>query len=551
MSVPPHILVVDDEPTIRDILRDFLVMEGLEVTVASDGETAVSLLASREFDVVVTDLKMREIGGIEVLEATRARWPNAAVVLMTGYGTVEVAIEAMKKGAFDFLLKPFKAPDLVRVVRRALDHRHLQIENVQLKELVDVYDVTQAMSQTLSLPEAFDLLVETTREQLQACAISVLVHPRVLTRAEPPRHGKVRNHWVSDASVVDELEEVRFWSRPDLSAEAIEACRTLDQPRVASHFEADQPVLYQGAEARSYLTTNGVSPGLERLVSLPLRGRDGLIGIVTAFSFHPNPRFSEGRRKLLHILASRAEAALENARLHEGLKATLTQTIQGLANILESKDPYTRGHSERVKLYAGMIAEGMGFAPEDVRRIEEAALLHDIGKICIRIEELNKPGPLSLAEYEMFKSHTTRGKWLLEPIAFLHPVIPAVYHHHERWDGGGYPMGLAGTAIPLDARIMAVADSYDAMTSNRPYRRALSHEVAVKEIRQQLGAQFDPEVAAVFLREIDRMKSSQRERRRRWVDILEAKGKRPHIPGYTDVPRESMTPGTTPGGGPE
>ena len=112
-------------------------------------------------------------------------------------------------------------------------------------------------------------------------------------------------------------------------------------------------------------------------------------------------------------------------------------------------------------------------------------------------------------------------------------------------------MGLAGTAIPLDARIMAVADSYDAMTSNRPYRRALSHEVAVKEIRQQLGAQFDPEVAAVFLREIDRMKSSQRERRRRWVDILEAKGKRPHIPGYTDVPRESMTPGTTPGGGPE
>jgi putative nucleotidyltransferase with HDIG domain len=261
--------------------------------------------------------------------------------------------------------------------------------------------------------------------------------------------------------------------------------------------------------------------------------------VIVAVAFRPNPRFSEERRQLLHILTSRGEAALENVRLHEGLKATLRQTIQGLVNILEAKDPYTRGHSERVKLYAGLIAEGLELPPEDVTRIEEAALVHDIGKICIRQEELNKPGPLSPAEYEMFKSHTTRGKWLLEPIAFLQPLIPSVYHHHERWDGRGYPLGLAGEAIPHDARIMAVADSYDAMTSNRPYRRALSHEVAVEEIRAQAGRQFDPEIADIFIREIQKLKATQRERRERWVDILEARSKRAHIPGYTDGQRSA------------
>ena len=263
------------------------------------------------------------------------------------------------------------------------------------------------------------------------------------------------------------------------------------------------------------------------LMVLPIRSRQGVWGVLTGFMFRPSHRFSEERRKLLAVLTDRGAVALENALLYEDLKATFKQTIQGLAQILESKDAYTRGHSERVKLYAGLIAEGMGsYSEEDTERVREAALLHDIGKICLRLEDLNKPGPLTPDEYEVFKSHTVRGKWLLDPIVFLRPLIPAVYHHHERWDGKGYPLGLAGEEIPMDARIMALADAYDAMTSSRPYRRALSHEVAVREIAQRAGTQFDPEIAQIFLEQLEGFKSAQRNRRTRWKEFLEVNERR-------------------------
>jgi HD-GYP domain-containing protein (c-di-GMP phosphodiesterase class II) len=237
-------------------------------------------------------------------------------------------------------------------------------------------------------------------------------------------------------------------------------------------------------------------------VAVPLRMKTRLLGWIAVASFTKTKRFSEGQRKLLSIVGSRAAAAIENARLYEDLRATFQQTIEGLARAIDKMDRYTAGHSERVALYAMYLAVRLGLPPDQIEIVRQSALMHDIGKIgCVM--NLNKPGKLTQEEYEIFKRHPGYGKDILDPIRFLHPLIPGVHLHHERWDGRGYPLGLKGNDVPLIARIIAVADTYDAMTSDRAYRRALPHEVAVGEIERCSGSQFDPEVAHSFTEGIE------------------------------------------------
>lgn len=174
-------------------------------------------------------------------------------------------------------------------------------------------------------------------------------------------------------------------------------------------------------------------------------------------------------------------------------------TVRSLVAAIEAKDPYTRGHSERVAFYARLLAESMGLGAHAVQRLEYAALLHDIGKIGMRTEMLTKPGQLSREEYREIQRHTTVGRDLIDGVESLGDIKDAVYLHHERIDGTGYPEALSGSAIPLEARILAVADCFDAMTSTRPYRSALSMESALAEMRQAAGSQLDAEAVGAFL----------------------------------------------------
>ncbi|GAC1353285.1 MAG: hypothetical protein NVSMB1_25170 [Polyangiales bacterium] len=246
-------------------------------------------------------------------------------------------------------------------------------------------------------------------------------------------------------------------------------------------------------------------------MAVPLRAggqSPRLIGWILAASFTAGRRFDEGQRKLLSIVGSRAAAAIENARLYEDLQATFKQTIQGLARALDRLDRYTSGHSDRVAMYSTMLAIKLALPAELVEIVRQSALMHDIGKIgCVL--NLNKPGKLSNEDYEAFKRHPSHGRDILEPIRFLQPLIPGVHLHHERWDGKGYPLGLAGNDIPLIARIVAVADTYDAMTSDRAYRRQLPHEVTVTEIERCTGTQFDRNVAFAFLEAIEEFRQQK------------------------------------------
>jgi diguanylate cyclase (GGDEF)-like protein/putative nucleotidyltransferase with HDIG domain len=173
--------------------------------------------------------------------------------------------------------------------------------------------------------------------------------------------------------------------------------------------------------------------------------------------------------------------------------------IYALVSAVEAKDPYTYGHSKRVNGYAVALAEAIGLSPEEVSRVSTAALLHDIGKIGVSDKVLNKKGKLTKEDWEAIKSHPKLGATIVGNVPNLVPCVSSILHHHERWDGAGYPDGLKGEQIPIEARILAIADSFEAMTAARPYRPALCGEKVLKELRRGAGTQFDPKLAEIFI----------------------------------------------------
>ena len=209
--------------------------------------------------------------------------------------------------------------------------------------------------------------------------------------------------------------------------------------------------------------------------------------------------FDADDRRVLQVLAGQAAIAIENARLFENTQQTYYETIRSLAQALEARDAYTKGHSERVTRYALETAREMGLSDHSRKVIRYAGLLHDIGKIGISDSILHKRLKLTEEDWEAIRSHPLFGDSILGPLKFLQEAQAIVLRHHERFDGSGYPGHLKGDEIPLEARIIAVADAYDAMTSDRPYRLAMDHQTAISELEKASGRQFDPTVVEAFI----------------------------------------------------
>ncbi len=258
-------------------------------------------------------------------------------------------------------------------------------------------------------------------------------------------------------------------------------------------------------------------PQMRSFLGVPIVARGSVIAAFYVTDKEGADEFSGEDQRLIEMLAAHAAVAIENARLYEdlvdknaalstanaSLEENFRQTIVGFAHALEESDRYTRGHSERVSIYARLIALGLRMNEPEIDQVVQAALLHDIGKIGIRYDKLNKPGKLTPEEISLFRSHPAKGKRILEPIPCMRHLIDGAHCHHEHVDGSGYPQGLMADSIPLLGRIVAVADSYDAMTSDRAYRKALPHNAAVNEIDRCAGSQFDQAVVEVFLHEIE------------------------------------------------
>jgi response regulator RpfG family c-di-GMP phosphodiesterase len=501
-SEAARILVVDDERVIREILAEFLSLEGFSVNTVEDGEKALTELRLHPYDLLITDLKMPRLSGLQLLEKVETERLGVLTVLMTGFGTVETAIEAMKKGAYDYLLKPFKVEEVIHVVERALYRQRLQAENIRLREALTIYKVSEAIALSHDIERILDVVLRAAIDEVKADVATL--HLR------DPRSG----HYEERVKVVAS-ESNPYGSLPSPAFGVL-----------TEQFATGTPILAHGGKASKFFTEHATPAELASFVAVPLQVRGDMVGVLNVFSFTQGKKFDEGHRKMLAVLASRAASAIDNARLYgeiteknvslekanQSLEEMFQQTVAGFAQALEESDMYTRGHSERVAVYSEVLARGLTLPDAEIRRIVQAGVMHDVGKIGVRYDMLNKPGKLTPEEIAVFRQHPEKGKRILEPVPCLHGLIDGCWCHHEWFDGGGYPRGLIGHNIPLVGRIVSIADAYDAMTSDRAYRRALAHEVAVGEIERCAGTQFDPELADAFVKLIEAWRTHMLER---------------------------------------
>jgi response regulator RpfG family c-di-GMP phosphodiesterase len=502
-SAAARILVVDDERVIREILAEFLTLEGFSVHTVEDGEKALTELRLHPYDLLITDLKMPRLSGLQLLEKVESERLGVLTVLMTGFGTVETAIEAMKKGAYDYLLKPFKVEEVIHVVERALYRQRLQTENIRLREALTIYRVSEAIALSHDIDKILDTILHAAIDEVKADVATL----HLLDAATGKFEERVRLVGESEGRVRGGVPSPAFGV-------------------IAEQFATGAPILAHGGKAARFFTEAATPAELSSFVAVPLQVSATTIGVLNVFAFTPGKKFDEGHRKMLAVLASRAASAIDNTRLYGELRSTnaslvranasleemFQQTVAGFAQALEESDLYTRGHSERVAVYSEILARGLTLPDAEVRRIVQAGVMHDVGKIGVRYDMLNKPGKLTPEEVAVFRQHPEKGKRILEPVPCLHGLIDGCWCHHEWFDGGGYPRGLSGQNIPLLGRIVAIADAYDAMTSDRAYRRALSHEIAVSEIERCSGSQFDPELADAFVKLVDVHRREMRER---------------------------------------
>ena len=330
-----RILAVDDEPHVRSMIGAALERQGFDVQLASSGREAMELLERGAFDLVLTDIVMQDGNVIALLDRIHGQQPQLPVVMVTAIHDIGVAIDSMRRGAYDYLLKPFEREHLVSTVKRALDHR---------QALQDSHNYQQNLEQ-----------------------------------------------------------------------------------------------------------------------------------VVTA------------RTEMLR-------QAMEN------LEHSYDVTLEALGDALDLKDSETEGHSKRVTAYTIALARAMGISPSQIKIIARGAFLHDIGKMAIPDDILRKPGKLTEEEQAVMREHCSRGYHMLRKIPFLSEAAEIVFSHQEHYDGSGYPSGLSGGEIPVGSRIFAIADTLDAITSDRPYRKARSFDNAREEILKHSGTQFDPSVVEIFLK---------------------------------------------------
>jgi len=358
----------------------------------------------------------------------------------------------------------------------------LEDKNTNLEQAVSrlsaLYDMGLAINATMDLDRLFELLLRKTMGALSARIGYILLLDR--------------DTWSLKVGAIEGV--------PDFSE--MEKSIPLKTGGV-SHWviENRQPLLLRNiSESRDFSRVSRLGFTRETVICVPLIVKDEVIGTITMANRYDQSPFESNDLDLLSTIAAQAGIAIKNARYYDEQQNTYLNTVQALVSAIEASDAYTRGHSERVTRYSISLAKYMDIPSPAIKKLEQAAILHDIGKIGVDIAVLHKEGKLSSSDIDILQQHPIIGVRILDPIHFLKDVREIIEQHHERFDGKGYPHGFKGEDISLEARILAVVDTYDAMTSDRPYRRALSHDIAVKEIKDHAGTQFDPQVAEAFIR---------------------------------------------------
>jgi putative nucleotidyltransferase with HDIG domain len=475
------ILIVDDEDMIRELCSHILLSEGYQVTTASNGMEALEELSRATPELMITDIRMPGIDGLELFERVKSRKQDIVTIFITGHGSLDTAIESLMRGVDGFILKPFTQEELLGAVNRAISSSRLKKENIRLKALIPLFEISKLLVTEIDLAHLFKIITEVLVQEFSADRVSLMLideaSETLLIRA---------SHGLSP----DVALKARRREGEGVSGLVLKR----REPLIISAGKHPDPEVMASINLEDMPASS---------MSVPLIGKNKVFGVLNVSKSSGLP-FSTSDLQIVLILSSQVVTALENAALYDDLRENYFRTIQALVAAVEAKDPYTRWHSTNVAKYAVAFALDMGMRPPQLEEIHIAAILHDMGKIGISELIISKPAPLSSEEFDIMKDHPAHGIRILEPIGFSSAIIDAIYQHHERFDGKGYPRGLAGEEITLAARILNVADTIDAMISERPYRGRRSIQNVLLELERESGGQFDPRVAKSAKRLIEK-----------------------------------------------
>lgn len=464
----PQIVVVDDEKYICNIIKEALSSFKYDVHTFSDVSKGITYIQNNQVDLVLTDLVMGEFSGVDVIDAAQEHHNDAVVILMTAHPTVEAAIEVLKKGAYDFLVKPFKLDLLRATIKRGLSHQQIIRDNVSLKEQVAFLKVASAAATEENKEEFMRLVVQSCKSELAATAVSLI-------SLDPKTKGEYIKVYdcddkrfldiICDESVITQVKQSAFFT-PIISKEKIE-------------IDGQQQI--------------------KTLITQPIYSRKELMGVINLVMINRFDNLTSGQLDVLMLLSNSAASTFMNFKLYHDLEHSYLQAFLALANAIEARDAYTAGHTTRVRQLAELIALEFRWSEQKRHHLKIGCTLHDIGKIGVPDSILNKQDKLTIDEQQKMNTHPNMGLKIIEGIELFEPAIPYIMAHHEKFDGTGYPNQLAGEEIPIEGRLLAVADTFDAIMSDRPYRKGRCLQVAVSELRKFSGTQFDPLIVDTFI----------------------------------------------------
>jgi len=443
MSTNHIILIVDDDPKLRKVLYDVLQAKGYVPMSVATGKAALDRVEDKVPTVALIDLRLGDMSGLELMGEIKECCPATECIVLAGYASQASAIEAINLGAYSYMQKPYDIEQLLVTIRRAIEKR----------------EAAEALRESEARYRA---IVEDQTELI--CRFRPDGTLTFVNEAYHRYFGKRR----------EELIGCSFMPLiPEDDQEFVEKQFTSLSPENPITTYEHRVVLPSGDMRWQQWSDRAIFDEQDRLVEYQSVGRD---------------------------TTERRWAERELQRSFEKLQRTFKGMVNAMVSAIEIRDPYTAGHGRRVTELACAIAERMGLSEDRIEGLRMAGLIHDIGKIGVPAEVLSKPGQLSELEWGMIKAHPQVGYDILKTIEFPWPVAQIVLQHHERIDGSGYPTGLSGDDILLEARILAVADVVQAMVSNRPHRPPHGLDKVLEEVSQNKGILYDPEAMEVCLK---------------------------------------------------
>jgi len=475
------VLVVDDDESTRSMIIEALREANISCILdARNGIEALEIFKSRPCDLIISDIKMPGMSGIDLLSQVMKINPAIHMILITGFPTLDLSVSAIKTGAADFIAKPFNIDELLYKVNLYLrekkilseDSKGERIDSLRLRDKISelskksyIYDRIENIRE--GNEQVFEEMVDLAMKLVNGESCAILLYDAENDRFEPK---------VVKSSIRELYAHVILPSLNGIFREAV---------------RKKEPIL---------MNTRDHTHMVNSLICVPLKIRNTAFGVMTLSRKRNGIEFTPKDLNFIQSLTQRASLNLENKILYESTYSSIMDTLYSLAASIQARDHYTEEHSIRVTDLAVRTAEALNVPRQDIESLKIAGMLHDVGKISVPDQILLKKDRLTDEEFAVIKGHCVTGERILKPVLLFEQECRIIRSHHERWDGRGYPDGLAGHEIPLNARILSVVDSYDAMTNNRPYRKAMSIEEAIGELRRNVDRQFDKKIVEAFLK---------------------------------------------------